>query len=54
LLGSNSNFAQNYQFKSIEIKELSFRLDGVRSPITLIDYPKNRKGEAANFSLPSN
>jgi predicted transposase/invertase (TIGR01784 family) len=32
LIGSDSKFAQNYQFKSIEIKELSFRLDGVFLP----------------------
>ncbi|MCA2618688.1 MAG: DUF2887 domain-containing protein, partial [Microcystis sp. M040S2] len=29
LLGESPNLAQNYQFKSIEIKELAFRLDGV-------------------------
>jgi predicted transposase/invertase (TIGR01784 family) len=32
LIGSDSNFAHNYQFKSIEVKELSFRLDGVFLP----------------------
>jgi predicted transposase YdaD len=32
LLGESPNLAQNYQFKSIEIKELAFRLDGVFIP----------------------
>ena len=32
LLGQPSELAQNYQFQSIEIKELAFRLDGVFLP----------------------
>ncbi|CCH95993.1 conserved hypothetical protein [Microcystis aeruginosa PCC 9717] len=32
LLGKSPNLAQNYQFKSVEIKELAFRLDGVFIP----------------------
>jgi predicted transposase/invertase (TIGR01784 family) len=32
LIGESPSLAQNYQFKSIEIKELAFRLDGVFLP----------------------
>ena len=32
LIGESPEFAQDYEFKSIEIKELSFRLDGVFLP----------------------
>ncbi len=40
LLGESPNLAQNYQFKSIEIKELAFRLDGVFIPdADHPDYP---------------
>ncbi len=40
LLGESPNMAQNYQFKSVEIKELAFRLDGVFIPdADHPDYP---------------
>ncbi|WP_043995446.1 DUF2887 domain-containing protein, partial [Microcystis aeruginosa] len=40
LLGKSPNLAQNYQFKSVEIKELAFRLDGVFIPdADPPDYP---------------
>jgi len=40
LLGESPNLAQNYQFKSVEIKELAFRLDGVFIPdADHPDYP---------------
>jgi len=32
LLGQPTDFAQNYQFQSVEIKELAFRLDGIFLP----------------------
>lgn len=40
LIGESPSLAENYQFQSIEIKELAFRLDGVFLPDeNLPDYP---------------
>ena len=40
LLGESPSLAENYQFKSIEVKELAFRLDGVFIPdAEHLDYP---------------
>ncbi len=56
LLGQPTDFAQNYQFQSVEIKELAFRLDGIFLPEsnTLIVYKfphKSRQELEAMFSL---